>query len=494
MANDPFCLGVDLQTGRQMWMRSEDRRHCYVAGQTGAGKSKMLVDWAMQDYVSGHGATVVDPKGDLIADLLRAIVQMPESEWPAAAASTVIVDPADDDWVVGFNPLQRITGASPTRQRLELLSAFHKAWGIDATKAPRMEILLRRTLQVLIDQGRTLLDTQRFLVDGDFRSKLVEQCEEEDVRLFWSKEFPASESLRQQWCSPLLSRVEALLDDPNIRAMFAQPGCIDFRKAMDRRHFTLVSLAKGRVGEETSRLLGGLMMTHLQLAGESRVDIWPPENRLPHYLYIDEFQNYQANRGINELLGESRGYGLRLIMAHQNASQLNDELRATILGNSQIRVCFRVSYDDSLTMARELFHVTGTRIKETKWEPVRLSRKLSIPLPQPVYYTASEEMRKNVEELHELPDRVAWLSIGGAGITTRLYTNTVPNLGGPGVEEKVRRFKELSATLGGYAVRRSEAMKMIERPDRRALPPPARAKYEYEGWEAQPEQSLETER
>jgi hypothetical protein len=134
---------------------------------------------------------------------------------------------------------------------------------------------------------------------------------------------------------------------------------------MDEGKVLLVNLAKGRVGEETSHLLGGFLMAKLQLAAESRQNIWPPERRRRFYLYVDEFQNYQTS-SLPELLAEARGYGLSLVMAHQNLAQLDAELREAIMGNARIRACFRVSYEDAELMTREMFRIRGDRVKRPR--------------------------------------------------------------------------------------------------------------------------------
>lgn len=481
MSKDAFYLGRDSYSGELFWIPDSDRAvHSYVVGASGAGKSKLLLDWFMQDFVAGRGCCLIDPKGDLFQDVLAALATIPEEHWPAVARQVVIIDPGDEQWVAGFNPLQVSADAPLTRQRHEVISAFRKVWHIEETRTPRMELVLRRALQVLMANGLTLVEMQRLLVDAPYREDLVKRCAEEDVRTFWFKEFPKSETAQQQWVSSLLTRLETFLDDPNLRLMLGQRrSSFDFRKAMDDQKVVLINLSKGRLGQDTSHLLGGFLLAKLQLAGESRQHVWPPETRLPFYVYVDEFQNY-ATDSFQEMLAEARGYGVRLVMAHQNVRQLDDSLRASILANARIRLAFRLSYDDSATLARELFFVTGQRIKETRWQSARIG-KLSFPYPEPVYFSTGEEMRQNVEELHHLPDRVFWLNIAGRGVLSQLVTNPVPRLWSPQVEEAIRDFRALSAELGGYAVPRHLAVpEVLALPAPAPEPAPARF-YEYQG-------------
>jgi len=481
MSKDAFYLGRESYSGELFWIPDSHRAvHSYVVGASGAGKSELLLDWFMQDFVAGRGCCLIDPKGDLFQDVLAALATIPAKEWPAVARHVVIIDPSDEEWVVGFNPLQVLSNAPVTRQRHEVISAFRKVWRIDETRTPRMELVLRRALQVLMANGLTLVQMQRLLVDTAYRESLVNRCTEEDVRTFWLKEFPKSETAQQQWVSSLLTRLETFLDDTNLQLMLGQrSSSFDFRRAMDEQKVVLINLSKGRLGQETSHLLGGFLLAKLQLAGESRQDVWPPEARLPFYVYVDEFQNY-ATDSFQEMLAEARGYGVRLVMAHQNVSQLDESLRASILANARIRLAFRLSYDDSATLARELFFVTGQRVKETRWQSARIG-KLAIPYPEPVYFSTGEEMRQNVEELHHLPDRVFWLNIAGRGVLTQLVTNPVPRLWSPEVGEAIRDFKALSAELGGYAVPRTLATPKVLALPAPAAEPVAKRLYEYQG-------------
>jgi len=428
--------------------------HSYCLGASGVGKSKMMLDWVLQDIVAGRGCAVIDPKGDLIFDILAALSDIDEQWWPGITDRLVLIDPSDPAHSASFNPLQVADGTTPARQRQEVFSIFRRIWGLDGTRAPRMDLVLRRTIHLLMESGLTIADMPRVLVDGDLRARLLTQTQDPNLISFWLHEFPEAGSARQQWTAPILTRIGSFLDDPSVREMMGRTrSSVNFRTLMDRGGILLGNLAKGRVGEETSHLLGGFLMAKLQLAAESRQSIWPPERRRRFYVYVDEFQNYQTS-SLPELLAEARGYGLSMIMAHQNLAQIDSRLREAVMGNARIRACFRVSYEDSELMTREMFRIRGDRVKERELMWLKLGK---IPLPigfNYKYFSASEEARQNRAALHALPDRRFWLHLADSDSIVELRTIDIPRFDRRRAEERIARFKD---GLAGSA---------------RALPPP----------------------
>jgi hypothetical protein len=215
---------------------------------------------------------------------------------------------------------------------------------------------------------------------------------------------------------------------------------------MDEGKVLLINLAKGRLGEETSRLLGGFLLARLQLAAESRQEIVPEEARRPFYVYIDEFQNY-VHGDADDMLAELRGYGVSLVMANQHLAQLDDSLCRAILSNARIRLAFRVSYDDATLLAKEFWRYDGQRLKETRWDTVRFSRNVFLPLPEPVYFSAGDEQRQNREALHYLADRLAWVHLQGDPAPTLLRTVEMPRAQLAAARDRVACFKELVAQV-----------------------------------------------
>lgn len=449
--NDVFYLGADPNNPRRLfWLpRRRGGAHMAVWGGSGAGKSNYLLDLFMQDVMAGRGCALIDPKGDTFGDIVAAMTAIPEEQWPALAQDLVIVDPSDPSSTAAFNPLEVTPHGSASRQRQDMVSVFRKIWRLDDAQTPRLGLVLRRAIQLAMENQLTICDLQRLLTDDAFRCNLVERSSDGSLRTFWEHEFPQSPSAQMQWSASTLTRLEAFLDDPAIRRFLGQPhSSFDFRQAMDEGRVVLINLAKGALGEETSSLLGGFLLGRLQLAAESRQEIWPEESRRPFYLYVDEYQNY-ATKSFEELLAEARGYALSVLMANQHLGQLDEGLRRAIISNARIRVAFRVSYEDATILAREFWRFSGERHKETRWDTVRLGRGLALPVPEPVYFSAGDETRQNREALHYLDDRMAWLHVQGEPAPYLLRTVEIPRARLAASRDKVARFKEVVARVQG---------------------------------------------
>jgi len=446
MSNDLFYLGADPNNPRRLfWLDVRERRaHMAVVGGSGSGKSNLLLDLFGQDVMAGRGCCLIDPKGDLFHDVLAAITAIPEEKWPALARELVVIDPSDPQSPVAFNPLEVSPHGSASRQRQDMVSVFRKIWHLDDAQTPRLGLVLRRSIQLAMENGLTLCDLQRILTDNAFRFGLVQRSRDDSLRTFWEHEFPESASAQMQWSASTLTRLESLLDDPAIRRFLGQPrSSFDFREIMDQSKVCLINLAKGALGEETAHLLGGFLLGKLQLAAESRQEIWPEEARRPFYLYVDEFQNY-ATSSFEELLAEARGYGLSLVMANQHLAQLDPGLRHAILSNARIRVAFRVNYEDATILAREFFRFAGDRVKDKELAWVKLGRGMAIPVGYKYdYYSSSDEGRQNREALHYLPDRLLWVHLQGEPSPVRLRSVDMPRAQLAASRDRVARFKEL---------------------------------------------------
>ncbi len=443
-----FFLGVDAANPTIHVPILESRRgvHQYVIGASSAGKSKLLLDWILQSVLAGSGCAVIDPKGDLIFDLLAALASLDEGWWPALAERVILIDPSDRATSATFNPLAVRDGTTPARQRGDLFQTFQKIWGISDTQTPRMDLVLRRTLQLLMDSGLTLVDMPRVLSDATFRDGLVQNTADPDLRNFWLRQLPSSETQRFQWLTSIVTRIEGFLDDPSLRTMFGSTrGDVDFRGAMDRGQLILVNLSSGRLGLPSAQLLGGFVATKLQLAAESRQTIWPPEARRRFYIACDEFHGYMVSSGLRDLLSEGRGYGISLMLAHQSLAQLDAPLRESIMANAKIKACFRVSHADSEVLAKELFTARGKVVKSRALRFLTINR---IPIPigfDDTYLSHAEEMLRYRESLHRLPDRHFWVHLADTNTAMRLRTIDIPPFERRIAEERIARFKTLVA-------------------------------------------------
>jgi len=372
-------------------IREEDRKiHFYIVGASGTGKSKFLEFLIRQDIKKGNGFGVIDPHGDLIEDVKGYLaLALPREE---IEERVVLIDPTDERYTVAFNPLEKIEGVSSAEIAAELVEAFKKIW-IDSWGA-RMEDLLRNTLIALIEAELTLDNLPRFLIDEDFRGNVLERVTHPIAKRYFQRFNSLSPKTREEWMESTLNKVNAFLSDDRIREIFSyQKSSFNLREIMDNKKILLIKLDRGRL-KENGDLLGSLLMTKIRMAAFSRSDI-PKEKRVPFYLYIDEFQNFATEEFI-DTLSEARKYGLVLILAHQNLSQLPKNLQDSILTNCGIQCYFRVCRRDAEILAKEAFETTGLEVKA-----VKLSREYS----DYDWYTYQEEWEKYIQELENLPNR-----------------------------------------------------------------------------------------
>lgn len=323
------------------------RRHMYVIGKTGMGKSTMLENMIIQDIRYGRGLAVVDPHGDLVEKVINYI--------PSYRVNDVVYfNPADVDYPIAFNILESV---DPTHRHLVasgLISIFKKLWA--DSWGPRLEHILRNTILALIEYpGSTLLGVTRMLVDKDYRRKVVDHLTDPIVKAFWRDEFAAfNDKFRVEAVSPIQNKIGQYLSSSIIRNIVGQPkSTIDMREIMDSGKIILMNLAKGRIGEDNAALLGAMMITKLQLAAMSRIDI-PEWQRKDFFLYVDEFQNF-ATESFANILSEARKYRLDLIIAHQYIEQLDEQVQAAVFGNVGTIICFRVGATDAEFLAKEFF-------------------------------------------------------------------------------------------------------------------------------------------
>jgi len=321
------------------------RRHMYVIGKTGMGKTNLLENLAIQDIQKGHGIAFIDPHGDTAEKLIKAI--------PAHRINDVIYfNPADQEFPIAFNVMEKV---SPEYRHLVasgLVGVFKKIWA--DSWGPRLEYILRNAILGLLEYpGSTLLGVTRILVDKSYRERVVEKITDPVVRSFWVDEFSKWDPrVLQEVISPIQNKVGQFLSSALIRNIVGQTvSSFDVRKIMDERKILIMNLSKGRLGEDNSALLGAMMITKIQLAAMGRVDI-PEETRADFYLYVDEFQNF-ATESFANILSEARKYRLNLILANQYVTQIEEEVRDAIFGNAGSIISFRVGAMDAEFLEKE---------------------------------------------------------------------------------------------------------------------------------------------
>ncbi|MBI2552654.1 type IV secretion system DNA-binding domain-containing protein [Candidatus Uhrbacteria bacterium] len=335
---------------RKFGIKTDDRRrHMYLIGKTGMGKTTALENLIINDIVAGHGVGVVDPHGDMADKLLDYIPQHRIND-------VVYFNPADADFPVAFNVLETVNPLHKHLVAQGLMGVFKKIWP-DVWSA-RMEHILNNCILALLDfPGSTLLGINRLLVDKNFRKRVVAKIKDPIVKAFWVDEYQVWEArFRNEAIQPIQNKVGQFLSASVIRNIVAQvKSTINPREFMDSGKIFIMNLAKGRLGEDTSRLLGGMLITKIQLAAMERVDI-PETERRDFYLYVDEFQNF-ATESFANILSEARKYRLNLIVAHQYIGQLvtdiSTKVRDAVFGNVGTMVIFRIGAEDAEFVAKE---------------------------------------------------------------------------------------------------------------------------------------------
>ncbi|MBK6299227.1 MAG: ATP-binding protein [Sphingomonadales bacterium] len=340
-----FNLGLaDHQyRGRPFGIKLKDRlSHLYLIGQSGTGKSTLLANLALQDATAGIGFCLIDPHGDLAA-MLSARLAVPHHYW----------DVADPACRYGYNPLTRVPLSLRPLVTSGLIDTLKKQWA-DAWGA-RMEHLLRYAVLALLDQPQAdLRDIVRLYVDKEFRKAVVAGIRDEQVRAFWTSEFPSMNYVNAiDGVAPIANKLGAFLAHPVVRAAICEPEQpLRFRRIMDQGEIVIVNLAKGRLGTDMANVLGGLITAMVMHAAFSRHDS-PEQTRRPFILYVDEFPSFTTQAFAN-LLPEARKYGLGLTLAHQHVSQVESAVFDAVLGNAGTIMSFRVGANDAPIIARQL--------------------------------------------------------------------------------------------------------------------------------------------
>lgn len=334
-------------------IKSKDRRkHVYIIGKTGTGKSTLIANMAINDMRNRRGFCVIDPHGDLCEVLLDYI--------PSYRVNDVIyLDPSDQERAFGLNPLEI---SEPHQRELVvsgIVAIFNKLYG--HSWGPRLEYILRNTLMSVIDlPDATLLMVPEMLANDSFRAKVVAGLKDPVLKSFWENEFANyTDRLKAESIMPIQNKVGQFVSSTVIRNIIKSPkSTIDLQAAMDEGKIILLNLAQGKLGEDNAALLGAMTITKIQLAAMNRVH-QKEEDRRDFYLYVDEFQNF-ATTSFVKILSEARKYRLNLTLANQYIGQVPEEIRAAIFGNAGTMMSFLIGAEDSSFMAREF----GERFKE----------------------------------------------------------------------------------------------------------------------------------
>jgi hypothetical protein len=325
--------------------RNDRRRHMYVIGKTGTGKSTMLANMAINDLKNGEGLCVIDPHGDLVETLLDYI--------PSNRINDVVYfDPGDKERSIKLNLFE---GENVQHRELiasGIISIFHKlysySWG------PRLEYILRNALLTLL-QSKTakMSDIIDLLTNERYREKVVDNLEDPILKGFWVDEFAKMQPRQMtEAIAPILNKIGQFVTSPIIRNVVnANKSSFSIEDIMNERKILLVNLSQGKLGEDNATLLGAMLITKIQLAAMGRVYV-TEEERKDFFLYVDEFQNF-ATESFNKILSEARKYRLNLILANQYIAQIPEEVQKAIFGNCGTMASFVMGSDDAAVFAKE---------------------------------------------------------------------------------------------------------------------------------------------
>jgi hypothetical protein len=361
-ANSPtegLLLGKNSYRGtvKQIFIKRDDRRrHMYIIGKSGVGKSQFMAGMAIQDILNGDGVCVLDPHGDLIEDIIARVP-------PERAEDVILFAPADTERPLALN-LMEFNPKYPEHKTFvinEMIKIFDKLYDLKSTGGPIFEQYMRNAMLLVMSDpasGSTLMEIPKVLSDPAFRRMKLERCSDPTVVDFWRKEAEKAggEAALANVVPYITSKLTQFISNDMMRPIIGQQkSSFELRDVMDNRKILLVNLAKGLVGEMNAYLLGMILVGKILISALSRTDM-PQDKRKDFYLYIDEFQNFTTD-SINSILSEARKYNLNLIVAHQYIGQLvkgqDTSIKDAVFGNAGTIVAFKIGSEDAQVLVKE---------------------------------------------------------------------------------------------------------------------------------------------
>jgi hypothetical protein len=344
-------LGMSTFRGiaKPVYIQKDDRRrHMYVVGKTGVGKSEFLKEMILQDIKNGEGVCFIDPH-DTIDKLLPLIP-------PERAEDVILFDPSDTARPMGLNMLEAQTEEEKHYIVSSIVGLMYKLYDPNKTGiiGPRFEHAIRNAmLTVMSEKGSTFIEVVRVLTDANFVQELLPKVQDPIVRRYWTDQIAQTNDFhKSEVLDYIVSKFGRFVTDKMMRNIIGQSqSAFDFRKVMDEGKILLVSLSKGKIGDENASFLGLILVPKILVAAMSRQDI-PEEQRRDFYLYVDEFQNF-ATPDFAQILSEARKYRLNLIVANQFIGQMDEEVKNAIFGNVGTLAAFRVGVTDANYLQHE---------------------------------------------------------------------------------------------------------------------------------------------
>lgn len=394
--------------------RADRRRHMYIIGKSGGGKSQFVANMAVQDVLNGEGVCVLDPHGDLVEDIIQRVP-------PERAEDVIFFNPADTARPMPINLIEYDQNYPEQKTFVinELINIFDKLYDLKSTGGPIFEQYMRNALLLIMahpESGSTLMEIPKVLADENFRKMKLENCPDQTVVDFWRQEAEKAggDAALANVVPYITSKLTQFISNDTMRPIIGQQNsAFNFRDIMDKQKILLINLSKGAIGELNAYLLGMVIIGKILMASLSRTDI-PEESRKDFYLYIDEFQNFTTD-SIASILSEARKYGLNLIIAHQYIGQLvknqNTEIRDAVFGNVGSMVTFRIGSDDADMLEKEfgpVFNQHDLLNIEKYTTYVKLlvdntaSRPFSMNTPWPIAGTPRPEISQKIKTLSRL--------------------------------------------------------------------------------------------
>lgn len=329
--------------------RDDRRRHMYIIGKTGTGKSEFLKSMIFQDINNGEGLAVIDPHGDLIEDILLRIP-------PKRAEDVILFDPSDTERPIGINMLAAATEEQKHFVVNSIIGLMTKLFDPNQTGiiGPRFEHNVRNAmLTVMTEENATLIEVMRVITDPTYLKEILPKVQDPMVKRYWTDQIAQTNDFhKSEILDYIVSKFGRFITNTMMRNIIGQStSAFDFRRAMDEQKIMLVNLAKGKIGEENSNFLGLILVPRILVAAMSRQDI-PQSERRDFYLYVDEFQNF-ATPDFAQILSEARKYRLNLTVANQFTGQMQEDIKNAIFGNVGTIASFRVGVSDANYLQHE---------------------------------------------------------------------------------------------------------------------------------------------
>jgi hypothetical protein len=398
--NAGLYLGKSVYMGveRKIFMALEDRRrHTYIVGKTGTGKSEFLKEMILQDIEAGHGVCAIDPHGEFVEDILEL---MP----PSRAEDVVYFNPSDIEYPMGLNMMEADNEDQRHFIAQSIISLMYKLYDPNRTGiiGPRFEHAIRNAmLTVMSVPGTSFIELVRCLTDENYVQEILPHVTDPVVRRYWTDQIAqTSDFHKSEVLDYIVSKFGRFVTNKTMRNIIGQSkSSFDFRKIMDEQKILLVNLSKGRLGEEDAKFLGLVLIPKILAAAMARQDM-DPKLRKDFFLYVDEFQNY-ATEDFAVILSEARKYRLNLIVANQFVAQIQEDVKNAVFGNVGTMVTFRVGVPDANFLQNE-FAPTFNETDLTNIEKYNVYMKTIVnnepvpPFSMSLYKDmASQDARKN---------------------------------------------------------------------------------------------------